>query len=49
MALGFSNSAIGAGQSWHPLSVLGKVPDWGDGEQGNLYPRAKAEVEDHPG
>lgn len=25
--LGFSNSKIGAGQSWSPVSVLGKVPD----------------------
>lgn len=44
-----SLTATGAGQSWSPGCVLGKVQDWGDGERGNLYPGTKAEVEDHPG
>lgn len=33
MALGFSDSTIGAGQNRSPGSVLGKMRDWGDGDE----------------
>lgn len=50
MALGLSDSAIGAGQSWNTGSAVGEeVQDGGNGEQGDLYPGAEAEVEYHPG
>lgn len=45
---------VGIGQRWPWASLTPRgrgeeVQDGGEGEQGDLYPGAEAEVEDHPG